>query len=168
MRISTPAIGIVGSSSRSYQCYPITIGAGTVVSQSKGDNFIRNTLRFNGASVGYRAGFASVAKLNDISRQCWGMLQHDGAGIQVMRKRQTNIILQQNWIHYSPKYGLRFDGAPPKTGEKGTMKQNVVWRTNGLMVKGYKHMVDHNLVFHKFDKDGDHDGSEKCTLCVLK
>ena len=105
----------------------------------------------------------------NISRQCWGMLQHDGAGIQVMRKRQTNIMLQQNWIHYSPKYGLRFDGNPPnQLGEHGTMKQNIIKRTNGVMVKGDRHNVENNLVFDKRDKDGDHHGGNKCTLCVFK
>ena len=145
------------------------LGAGTVVSQSIGDKFTRNTLRFNGASVGYRSGYKSEVKLNDISRQCWGMLQHDGAGIQAQVNRQTKILLQQNWIHFSPKYGLRFDGGPPKIGRHGTMKQNVVKKTNGMMVKGDYHTVDHNLIFHKFTKAGDHDGQgSKCNLCVLR
>ena len=140
-----------------------------MVSKSTGDKFIRNTLRFNGASVGYRAGYRSEVRLNDISRQCWGMLQHDGAGIQVMVKRQTNITLEQDWVHYSPKYGLRFDGAPLKIGVLGTMKRNVIRRTNGMMVKGDNHTVNHNLVFHKYTKEGDHDGQGgKCNLCVLR
>ena len=147
----------------------LILGAGTVVSKSIGDTFIRNTLRFNGASVGYRSGFESEVKLNDISRQAWGILQHDGAGIQAQVKRQTNMVLEQNWIHFSPKYGLRFDGEPPKIGRHGTMKQNVVRKTNGVMVKGDYHTVDHNLIFHKFTKAGDHDGQgNTCTLCVLR
>ena len=144
-------------------------GAGTVLSQSTGDKFVRNTLRYNGASVGYRSGYKSNATLNDISRTCWGMIQHDGSGIQVQVKRQTKVLLQQNWIHDSPKYGLRFDGAPPNSGKHGTMRRNVVRKTNGMMVKGDYHTVDHNLIFHKFTKGGDHDGQgSKCNLCVLR
>ena len=145
------------------------VGAGTVVSQSRGDKFIRNTLRNNGASVGFRTGYASKAKLNDISRTCWGMLQHDGAGIQSQIKRQTNLVMEQNWVYDSPKYGLRFDGGPPKIGRHGTMRRNVIRKTNGMMVKGDEHTVDHNLIFHKFTKSGDHDGQgSKCNLCVLR
>ena len=144
-------------------------GAGTVVSQSIGDTFIRNTLRYNGASVGYRSGYASKAKLNDVSRQCWGMIQHDGSGMQAQVNRQTKLVFEQNWIHHSPKYGLRFDGGPPKIGKYGTMRKNVIRKTNGMMVKGDYHTLDHNLVFHKFTKAGDHDGQgSKCNLCVLR
>ena len=140
-----------------------------MVSQSRGDKFIRNTLRNNGASVGFRTGYASKAKLNDISRTCWGMLQHDGAGIQSQIKRQTNLVMEQNWVYDSPKYGLRFDGGPPKIGRHGTMRRNVIRKTNGMMVKGDEHTVDHNLIFHKFTKSGDHDGQgSKCNLCVLR
>lgn len=140
-----------------------------MVSQSRGDKFIRNTLRNNGASVGFRTGYASKAKLNDISRTCWGMLQHDGAGIQSQIKRQTNLVMEQNWVYDSPKYGLRFDGGPPKIGRHGTMRRNVIRKTNGMMVKGDEHTVDHNLIFHKFTKSGDRDGQgSKCNLCVLR
>ncbi|KAL9968135.1 hypothetical protein ACROYT_G026469 [Oculina patagonica] len=154
-----------------------TGGGGTVYSNSIGDKFIRNTLRYNGATVGYRSGYESEAKLNDISRQCWGMIAHDGAGMQVQVKRQTKLVFEQNWIHDSPKYGLRFDGEPKidkhgvlKIGGKyGTMRRNVIRKTNGMMVKGDYHTVDHNLVFHKYSKHGDADGqSDKCNLCVLR
>lgn len=36
--------------------------------------------------------------------------QHDGSHVQVQIKSQTHAILQQNWVHSSPKYGVRFDG----------------------------------------------------------
>lgn len=116
------------------------------MSQSTGDKFIRNTLRNNGASVGYRSGYASEAMLNDISGQCSGMIQHDGSGMQAQVKRQTNLVFEQNWIHDSPKFGLRFDGGPPNIGRNGTMRKNVIRKTNGMMVKGDYHTVDHNLV----------------------
>ena len=70
------------------------------------------------------------------------MLQHDGAGAQFQIGAQTNAISQQNWVHSSPKYGLRFDGQPPRVGTRGTMKENVVWKCGGIMVKGDYHKVD--------------------------
>ena len=95
--------------------------------------------------------------------------QHDGSHVQVQIKSQTHAILQQNWVHSSPKYGVRFDGQPPlPVGRDGTMHSNVVWKCNGMMVKGDNHTVQHNLVFDKRnEKDGDHQG-DKCSLCILR
>ena len=71
-------------------------------------------------------------------------------------------------MHSSPKYGLRFDGQPPKVGHNGKMQSNVVWKCNGMMVKGDNHTVLHNLVFDKRnEKEGDHQGNQ-CSLCVLR
>ena len=97
------------------------------------------------------------------------MIQNDGSGMQVQVKRQTKLVFEQNWIHDSPKYGLRFDGAPPNVGKYGSMIRNVIRKTNGMMVKGDFHKVDHNLMFHKYSKRGDEDGQiGRCTLCVLR
>lgn len=95
--------------------------------------------------------------------------QHDGSHVQVQIKSQTHAILQQNWVHSSPKYGVRFDGQPPlPVGRDGTMHSNVLWKCNGMMVKGDNHTVQHNLVFDKRnERDGDHQG-DKCSLCVLR
>ncbi|KAJ7389485.1 hypothetical protein OS493_031457 [Desmophyllum pertusum] len=144
-------------------------GFGTVISNGINDQFIRNTLRFNGASAGFRpSGRNPVVKLNHIHHQCWGVLQHDGAGVQFQIGAQTNALSQNNWVHSSPKYGLRFDGQPPRVGRNGTMKENVVWKCGGIMVKGEFHSVLNNLAFDKRnDKSGDQQGSG-CSLCVLK
>ena len=92
-----------------------------------------------------------------------------GVRLQARSLPQTNSVMQQNWVHDSPKYGLRFDGEPPKTGRNGTMLRNVVWRCNGMMVKGFDHKVFNNLVFHKYNERGDNDKQGfKCTLCVLR
>ena len=143
-------------------------GLATIKSFSIYDVFQRNTLRFNGASVGIRPGEYPTVRLNDISKQCWGVIQNDGAGVQLTRKPQNYSRLEFNWIHDQPKYGLRFDGEPPKIGENGTMSNNVVYRCNGLMVKGDHHAVQYNTVFDKRnDKDDDMQGTG-CMLCVLK
>lgn len=65
-----------------------------------------------------------------------------------------------NWVHDQPKYGLRFDGEPPNIGTYGTMKNNVVFRCNGLMVKGDYHTANQNTVFEKVNnKDDDKQGT---------
>ena len=144
-------------------------GFGTVISNGYEDKFIRNTLRFNGASSGFRpSGRDPIVKLNHVHHQCWGMLQHDGAGVQFQIGAQTNAVSQQNWVHSSPKYGLRFDGQPPRVGRYGNMKENVVWKCGGIMVKGDYHKVLNNLAFEKRnEKSGDRQG-DGCALCVLK
>ena len=96
------------------------------------------------------------------------ILQSDGSSVQTTTRPQTHALLEQNWVHSTPKYGLRFDGQPPRIGGNGTIRSNVVWKCGGLMVKGDNHTVLHNLVFEKRnEKKGDKQGN-KCALCVLK
>ena len=69
-------------------------GFGTVISNGHEDKFIRNTLRFNGASSGFRpSGSNPIVKLNHIHHQCWGMLQHDGAGLDCSSKSVRKLML---------------------------------------------------------------------------
>jgi len=143
-------------------------GIGTIISNGIGDVYVRNTLRFNGASSGIRPGLLPKVRLNHLHHQCWGLIQNDGSHVQTTTGPQTHALLEQNWVHSSPKYGLRFDGQPPKIGYNGIMRSNVVWKCGGMMVKGDNHTVIHNLVFEKRnEKQGDHQGN-KCALCVLK
>ena len=146
-----------------------TGGLGTVISNGVNDQFIRNTMRYNGASNGYRPSKPNpVVKLNHVHHQCWGIIQHDGAGIQFQIKAQTKAKVENNWVHDSPKYGIRFDGQPPRVGTKGTIKENVVWKCGGIMVKGDFHQVLSNLAFEKRnDKSGDNQGKGSA-LSVLK
>ena len=142
-------------------------GLGTILANGIGDTFARNTMKYNGASAGYRPGLRPTLLLNHFIGQCWGLIQNDGSSVQVQIKAQTRALLQQNWVHSSPKYGLRFDGQPPRIGRGGTMMKNVVFKCNGLMVKGDYHKVYNNLVFDKKnDKSGDKQGAG-CALCVL-
>lgn len=143
-------------------------GLATIKSDSIYDLFLRNTIRYNGASVGIRPGLVPHVKLNDIYKQCWGLIQNDGAGVQVTVKQQVNCLLENNWIHDSPKYGLRFDGEPPRIGTFGTMSHNVVGRCNGLMVKGDHHIAENNLAFEKENANDDDKQGAGCALCVLK
>ncbi|KAL9965293.1 hypothetical protein ACROYT_G029070 [Oculina patagonica] len=145
-------------------------GLGTVISSGENDRFIRNTLRFNGALDGYRPSKRNpTVELNHIHHQCWGVLLHDGAGIQFQRGAQTNGVLQNNWVHSSPKFGLRFDSEkPPEVGQNGTIKKNVVWKCGGIMVKGEFHTVLNNFAFDRRNEKSGDKRAEGCTLCVLK
>lgn len=126
-------------------------GLGTIVSKSIGDRFIRNTVRYNGASAGYRIGAAKpLVLLNHFHHQCWGKIQNDGSHVQVQSGGQSGAVLKQNWIHDSPKYALRFDGDPPRIGRHGAMMQNVAWNISALMVKGDYQKVYNNLAFDKY------------------
>ena len=131
--------------------------------------FVRNTVRYNGASAGYRPyGPNSLTQLNLFVGQCWGKIQNDGAAVQIMVRTQWNSLQRQNWLHSSPKFAIRYDGGPPaKLGHRGTMKENVVWQTGGLMVKGDNHTVENNLVFEQY---GEKPGYQtwRCSLCVLR
>ena len=137
-------------------------GLGTIISDGIGDRFIRNTVRYNGASSGYLLGGRGKnrVELNHFHHQCWGRIQNDGSHVQTQIKAQANTLLTQNWIHDSPKYALRFDGQPPRVGMHGTMSRNVAMNTNGLMVKGDYHTVLNNLALDKYKKArGDRQGN---------
>ena len=136
-------------------------GLGTVISNGEHDQFIRNTLRYNGASSGFRPNRRNAnVTLNHVHHQCWGVIQHDGAGIQFQRGAQMHGVLRKNWVHSSPKAGLRFDaGKPPGLGRNGTVKENVAWNCAGIYVKGEFMEVLNNLAFGK--------GGSGCTLCVF-
>lgn len=50
-------------------------GLGTIVSNGVGDVYVRNTLRFNGASSGLRPGLRPIVRFNHLHHQCWGLIQ---------------------------------------------------------------------------------------------
>ena len=125
-------------------------GGGTVVCHPGALNseFIGNTLWYNGASAGYRPGIGGIIKDNVFAGQCHGTIMNDGSGLQIMTKQQTGAKVERNWAFDSPKYGLRFDGAPKpgvRLGRYGTMSKNVAWDCGGLQVKGDNHNVTENL-----------------------
>lgn len=131
-------------------------GGGTVVCHPGAYNseFIGNTLWYNGASAGYRPGMEGIIKDNIFAGQCKGNIMNDGAGLQIMTGQQRQAKVERNWAFDSPKYGLRFDGAPkprppPQNyqalGQYGTFSRNVAWDCGGLQVKGDHHNVTENL-----------------------
>lgn len=50
-------------------------GLGTIFSNGVGDVYVRNTLRFNGASSGIRPGLRPLVRFNHLHHQCWGLIQ---------------------------------------------------------------------------------------------
>ena len=59
-------------------------GFGTVYSKTRSQEFIGNTLLYNGASAGVRPGSTSMLiSDNLVIGQCDGMIMNDGSGIQI-------------------------------------------------------------------------------------
>merc|ERR1712003_90338 len=144
-------------------------GHSIVGSYSVNDTMTRNTLRNNGDGVGLRPGREnSVVSLNDISGTCFGLQRSDGAGIQIAQRAQTNSWVARNWVHDSPKYGIRFDGEPPRIGTHGSVRDNVVFRLDagGIQAKGDYHTTDHNLAFDV--SDGTPRTFPGCSICSWK
>ena len=143
-------------------------GHGTIEARCLKDVVIRNTLLYNGEGHGIRPGFNPNVTLNRVVGQCWGNQQNDGAGIHLTRVPQENSRIEQNWVHDSPKYGIRFDSSPGNYGKQGTISENVAFRLDagGIQMKGHLHKALNNLAF---DKRGRRVRPNiDCSLCVWK
>merc|ERR1719348_302416 len=136
---------------------------GTVYSQdhSVGDHFHHNSLHNKGRSSGVRLGVKSFIEFNEVSGQCWGEIQNDGAGIQTQVSQQNGVIISNNWVFDSPKASIRFDGSGQNLGINGLQSNNVVWNVGGMMVKGDNHSIVNNLALGTYKDDGS------CSLCVI-
>merc|ERR1712087_762548 len=84
---------------------------------------------------------------------------HDGAGLQIQTGAQTGAVIKRNWVHDSPKFGIRFDGST-HFGTGSDLAENVVWNAHGFMCKGDNHTVAANLALENVS------GNE-CSLCVI-
>ena len=106
--------------------------------------FRQNTLHRTGASSGINPGDLSIVEYNDMYDT--GYLQSDGAIVHLMEGQQPGSETRYNWLHDSPKYGVRFDG--DGDGTQGLMHHNVSWNIKtGHMVKGHHHYVYNNTSF---------------------
>lgn len=130
---------------------------GTIMDKSNDGEFSQNTLRFNGNAHGLRyTGRNGIMKFNYATGQCWGLIQNDGASMQISPGAQNGVIITHNWVHNSPKKGLRFDGNghPPSKGYHGYQGFNVVWNIHGnkeMYPKGDNHTVESNLAYDDND-----------------
>ena len=71
--------------------------------------FSQNTMFNNGESVDVRSTGSTYKNviMNDIQGTCWGLIQNDGGSIHVQVKAQDGITISHNWLHDSPKKGIR-------------------------------------------------------------
>jgi hypothetical protein len=136
---------------------------GTVMDHASDGTFSQNTLSYNGVAHGLRyTGRGSHITMNHMERQCWGVIQSDGASIQISTGAQNGIHISYNWIHDSPKKGIRFDGNGDPMGVYGYVGFNVVWNIQGnseIFTKGDNHTITNNVAWDDNDAKG-------CTLCV--
>ncbi|MBT3227661.1 MAG: T9SS type A sorting domain-containing protein [Candidatus Marinimicrobia bacterium] len=118
----------------------------TTLKMGGNDNIFRqNTVHKTGASSGLNPGNMALVEYNDMYDT--GYLQSDGAIIHYMENQQIDSETAYNWVHDSPKYGIRFDG--DGDGHSGTMHHNVSWDIkSGHMLKGHDHRVLNNTCFN--------------------
>ena len=148
----------------SYNDWVAQGNVGTLLSKCHDCSFVQNTLYYNGAAHGLRtSGRHDFVALNHFEGQCAGMIQNDGASIQVSPTAQNGFVAQNNWVHDSPKKGIRFDGdgVGKECGRNGTLAWNVGWSVRDnweLAPKGDNHTIVSNTAF---------DSDLKCSLCVV-
>jgi len=119
------------------------------------NEFSHNTMHKLGASATLNPGKTASVSYNDVSDT--GYLQTDGAVVQMHEAQQTGTEVSYNWIHDTPKYGIRMDGPGLANGDgrNATVHHNVVWNVKGgIMVKGDYHTAHNNTVFGEdYDKN---------------
>ena len=157
---------LVHNSEFSYSDWAGQGNLATVKDKSSGNpsEFSQNTMYYNGVAHGLRLyQIYSNITMNHVVGQCWGQIQSDGASVHIQIKGQDGVHIEKNWIHDSPKKGIRFDaqsdGDP--LGYNGNVGFNVAWNVEGqeIFTKGDNHTVYNNV--------GWDDNDEKdCTVCV--
>ena len=122
-------------------------GSLNMASQSRDISFTNNTFHTAGNSEGVRVGSASKVIGNHVYNT--SLLQHDGAAINVGVEQQAGTEIAYNWVHDTPKAGIRFDGVEgaSKVGREGVVHHNVVWNTNFSIIKGDHQATFNNLMF---------------------
>ena len=127
----------------------------TIMENGKDANFSNNIIHLTGASATISIGDAPTVMYNEIWNT--GLLQSDGAVVQMMMAEQKDANIAYNWIHNTKKYGIRMDGPAGGTneGRNATVHHNVLWNVSaGLMVKGDYHLTHNNTIFGEdFDKN---------------
>jgi len=113
--------------------------------------FEYNTVTTTGSSETIRAGLASQVRYSFFTNG--GLLQEDGAAVQVRTKNQMGTVIEFNWAVNNAKKAFRFDTANNptaadgsySTGSGGTMRNNVAFNNRGgITVKGDNHYIRQN------------------------
>ena len=120
----------------------------TIIDNGRDNVFSNNTIHLTGASATLSIGDAPTVMYNEVWNT--GLLQTDGAVVQMMMAEQEDANIAYNWIHDTGKYGIRMDGPMGGTneGRNATVHHNVLWNMRGaLMVKGDYHITHNNTIF---------------------
>ena len=120
----------------------------TIYDGGSRNSFTNNTVHRTGASSTLSIGDSPRIFHNDISNT--GLIQSDGAVVQLMMNEQSDSEIAYNWIHDVSKYGIRMDGpmGGTNTGNNATVHHNVLWNIkSGIMAKGDYHEIHNNTVF---------------------
>ncbi|AUI87792.1 hypothetical protein BS333_15450 [Vibrio azureus] len=128
-------------------------GSINMAQQSRDITFSNNTFHTAGNSEGVRVGAESKVIGNHVYNT--SLLQHDGAAINVGINEQAGTEIAYNWVHSSPKAGIRFDGVEgaATTGHDGIVHHNVIWDTNFSIIKGDFQGTYNNLAFNNHTSD---------------
>jgi len=107
--------------------------------------FRYNYVDTTGSSETVRVGMQSTIKYNLFKNG--GLLQEDGAALQVPIVSQEGTVIYRNWAIDNGKLGFRFD-TPHMNGDMGSdgeMTQNVAFNNRrGLSVKADNHLIQDN------------------------
>ena len=134
----------------------------TVFDGGKDNTFSNNSVHRTGASATISIGDAPQFFHNEVSQT--GLVQSDGAVMQMMMAEQAGAEVAYNWIYNTGKYGIRMDGPAggTNTGNNATVHHNVLWDIKtGIMAKGNYHQTHNNTVF------GNDSGMTKNQIIVL-
>jgi len=113
--------------------------------------FEYNTVTTTGSSETIRAGSKSHIQYNFFTNG--GLLQEDGAAVQVRTANQDETVIEFNWAVNNAKKAFRFDTSNKPTaadgsysmGVGGIMRNNVAFNNRGgITVKGDSHIVRRN------------------------
>lgn len=104
-----------------------------------------NSVDTSGSSETIRVGARTTIKYNIFRNG--GLLQEDGAAVQVPVPSQEGTLIYRNWAIDNGKLGFRFD-TPHLNGDMGRdgeMTQNVAFNNRrGLSVKADNHLIEDN------------------------
>lgn len=113
--------------------------------------FEYNTVNTTGSSETIRAGSQSYVRQSFFTNG--GLLQEDGAAVQVRTANQHSTVIEFNWAVNNAKKAFRFDTSNKPTsadgsysmGVNGIMRNNVAFNNRGgITVKGDGHVIRRN------------------------
>jgi len=129
-------------------CAHLSLGSTICAIGSKNNQYINNTIHTTGTATVILPGESCICKYNRVFD--YGRLQSDGSAIQCTRYDVDQVEISYNWFFLAPShYGIRFDAPPDEVevaGKNGTAHHNVIWNTNGMMIKGNDQKIYNNTV----------------------